>query len=329
MRSFLAWSARHGGALLALSLFVGLAAQPLAALLRDIVPVTVAGLMTLVLLRTDPVQVFGYLRRPALIAALTLWILVVTPLLMGGAVLLLDPGPELAAALVIMATGCAATSAPAFARLAGLDGEISLIVALLTTLLVPLTAPPLALELMGYDLAIPLGALMLRLALLVGLPLLLSLLLRSLLGREALDRWASACDGASVWLVVLYGIGVMEGLPAVAAREPAWMTLALISAFAGNLGINLITAIAFAAAGLRVALAGGLVAGNRNMALYLAVLPQATEPKILLFFVLCQFPLFLSPFLLRPLYQRLMTHPVPAPAAPPAGGRWRRRGPGG
>jgi BASS family bile acid:Na+ symporter len=41
------------------------------------------------------------------------------------------------------------------------------------------------------------------------------------------------------------------------------------------------------------------------MALYLAVLPAATEPGILLFFALCQFPLFLSPFLLRPVYDRL------------------------
>jgi BASS family bile acid:Na+ symporter len=43
------------------------------------------------------------------------------------------------------------------------------------------------------------------------------------------------------------------------------------------------------------------------MALYLAVLPAATDERILLFFALCQFPLFLSPFLLRPVYARLRT----------------------
>jgi BASS family bile acid:Na+ symporter len=41
------------------------------------------------------------------------------------------------------------------------------------------------------------------------------------------------------------------------------------------------------------------------MALYLAVLPQETAPDILLFLTLCQFPLFLSPFLLGPVYRRL------------------------
>jgi bile acid:Na+ symporter, BASS family len=40
------------------------------------------------------------------------------------------------------------------------------------------------------------------------------------------------------------------------------------------------------------------------------VLPAATDPHVLLFLVLCQFPLFLSPFLLRPLYARLMGRPL-------------------
>ena len=38
----------------------------------------------------------------------------------------------------------------------------------------------------------------------------------------------------------------------------------------------------------------------------LAFTPAAADPRIGLFFGLCQFPLFLSPFLLRPLYQRLL-----------------------
>ena len=64
----------------------------------------------------------------------------------------------------------------------------------------------------------------------------------------------------------------------------------------------------------------GLMSGNRNMALYLAILPAAADPRIGLFFGLCQFPLFLSPFLLRPLYQRLLRRRH----ARPAGGQSRR-----
>lgn len=311
MLRFLAWSGRHGSALLAASIFVGLAVQPLAALLRDVVTITVAGLMTLVLLRTDPAQVLAFLRRPALIAAICLWLLVATPLLAAGIAWATGLDGALGAAFVIMAAGCAATSSPAFARMVGLDGEISLVVAVVSTLLVPFTAPPLALGLMGIDLAISLPALMGRLVLVVGLPLLLSIVLRRLLGRARLVALGPAVDGASVWLVMLYGVGVMLGVPAAAAADPLWTLGALALAFAGNFGANLATAVVFAPVGARVALAAGLLAGNRNMALFIAVLPVATDPRIILFFVLCQFPLFLSPFLLRPVYARLTRQPGP------------------
>ena len=59
----------------------------------------------------------------------------------------------------------------------------------------------------------------------------------------------------------------------------------------------------------QAAASAGLMSGNRNMALYLAVLPAAADPRISLFFGICQFPLFLSPFLLRPLYRRLASSP--------------------
>ena len=120
-----------------------------------------------------------------------------------------------------------------------------------------------------------------------------------------LQRVGPAVDGAVVWLVVLYGFGVMDGMLARLLAEPSWVLGGLALAFAGNFGMNALTALVFLPAGRRLALAGGLLAGNRNMALFLAVLPAATDHRILLFFALCQFPLFLSPFLLRGLYARL------------------------
>jgi BASS family bile acid:Na+ symporter len=284
---------------------------PLAAATRDVVTPVVACLMTLVLLRVDFSQVLAYLRRPLLVAALLGWLLLGAPLLVFALARLAGLDGALGAAVVIMATGCAATSSPAFARMVGLDGEISLVVAILSTLLVPLTAPPLALGLLGIDLAISLEALMARLALVVGLPLAVSLAIRRVAGPARLARYGRSVDGAVVLLVVLYGFGVMDGLQAKILAEPAWVAGGVALAFAGNFGLNLLTALAFARiAGARVALSAGLLSGNRNMALYLAVLPAATDPRILLFFALCQVPLFLSPFLLRPVYDRLRARGV-------------------
>ena len=297
--------ARRGGVLLAGCIFVGLALPPLAAMLRDTLTITVAGLMTLVMLRIDLKQVLAYLRRPLLVAALLAWLLIACPLIVYAIVRAVGLDGPLGAAVVIMATGCAATSSPAFARLVGLDASVSLVVAVVSTLLVPFTAPPLALGLLGIDLAISLWALMGRLALIVGLPLLASLVIRRLVAAPTLGAWSGRIDGTVVLLLVMYGIGVMDGMQAKLLAEPAWVLGGIALAFLGNFGLNALTALAMLPAGRSVALAAGLLSGNRNMALYLAVLPAATEPGILLFFALCQFPLFLSPFLLRPVYDRL------------------------
>lgn len=302
---FLEASARHGPVLLVAGIFAGLLLPPLAAAFRDVITPTVIGLMTLVLLRVDVAAVLRFLRRPLVVLAVLAVLLIVSPLAAYAAALALGLPGGLAAALVLMATGCAATSSPAFARLVGLDGDVSFVVAILSTLLVPFTAPPLALGLLGLDLALSLWALMGRLALVVGLPLGLSLLLRAALGPDRLARGGRAVDGAVVWLVVFYGFGVMDGMLARLLADPAWVLGALLLAFAAAAALNALAAGLMWWAGRGVALAAGLLSGNRNMALYLAVLPAATDADVLLFFALCQFPLFLSPFLLRPLYARL------------------------
>ncbi|MBI0433934.1 hypothetical protein D9598_08895 [Roseomonas sp. KE0001] len=310
----LEWSARQGGPLLALAIFAGLFLPPLASAARPLLTPSVVVLMTLVLLRVDPAQVLAYLRRPLLVAALLAWLLLACPLVTYAVVRTAGLEAGFGAGMVVMATGCAATSSPAFARLVGLDGEIALVVALLSTLLLPFTAPPLALGLLGIDLALTVGGLTARLLLVVGLPLLVSLAIRALAGPARLARWGRAVDGASVLLVVVYGFGVMDGMLGRMLQAPAMMLGGLLLAFATCFGLNALTALAFRPAGWRLGLSAGLLSGNRNMALYLAVLPATADARILIFCALCQFPLFLSPFLLRPVYRRLAPESPARPA---------------
>ena len=105
----------------------------------------------------------------------------------------------------------------------------------------------------------------------------------------------------------------LDGLPDRPVRASADAE-AVAAAFAVSYGLNAATALAFLPLGVRTAATAGLMSGNRNMALYLAILPAAADPRIGLFFGLCQFPLFLSPFLLRPLYQRLLRRRHARPA---------------
>ena len=220
------------------------------------------------------------------------------------AVIPLDPGT--AAGVAIFATGASATSSAAFARLVGLDPELTLLATLAGLFTVPLTGPPLAFLLTGADLHVTVAGFMLRLGLVVGLPLLGSAVLRRVAGPARLEPLGPAFDGAVVWLVVFYGFAVMDGMQVRLLADPFWVAQATVAAFVADFGLNIVTTVAFLWLGWRAAASVGLMSGNRNMALYLAVLPAGADPKIALFFALVQFPLFLSPFVLGPIYRRIL-----------------------
>ena len=312
----LAWSARKGSVLLAVGIFGGVVSPGLARAFGSFTAPDVLLMTTLVLLRVDLGRTLAHMRQPWRVAGIVGFQMLVCPVLAWLVVMPLGLDPGIAAGVVIFATGCAATSSAAFARLVGLDPDLSLLATLVMLAVVPLTAPPIALWLLGIDLSISTPAFMARLLGVVGVPMLVSLGLRQLIGRAALDRWGESVDGLLVWLVVFYGFAVMDGLAPRLAADPAWVLQALVAAFAVDYGLNAATTLALARWGIRPAATAGLMSGNRNMALFLAVLPATTDPRITLFFGLCQFPLFLSPFLLRPAYRRLL-------AARPADARSR------
>jgi len=302
----LAASARYGSALLALSILGGILLPPVAHALRGAVSVVVVGLTTLVLLRVDIPAAIMHLRRPGRLAALIGFQLLVCPVIAWAAVRVFPIDPGIADGVVIFATGATIGAAPAFARMVGLDAELALLSVLLSTILVPLTAPPIAWSLMGVDLAISMGGFAQRLGLVVGLPLVLSLVLRRLVGAARLAPLGPALDGLVVWLLMAFGFGVMDGVLARLMEDPAWILQATLAAGLVTIGLNLATVIAVLPFGATVAATAGMVSGFRNMALYLAVLPVAADKRVALFFGLYQIPLYLSPLVMRPLYRRLL-----------------------
>ena len=317
----LAFFARRGSMLLAAAIFGGALVPPLAAAAHPLLSPVVFILMVAIFLRVDLPGTFAHLRRPARATIIVAGELLVSPLLMAAVLAPMRLDASIEAGLVIFAAGCAATSSPAFARMVGLDPDLSLVVSLASTLLVPFTAPLLVGWLAGVGLSIGTGAFMLRLMFYVGLPAVISLGLRRAIGPDRLTEWGEAVDGGLVLLLFVYGFGVMDGLQARALADPAWVGTALLAAFLADYALNALTTLALWPMGVRDAATAGLMAGNRNMALFIAVLPAAApgsfEGRVALFFGLCQFPLFLSPFLLRPVYRRLL-------AGRPGDGRSRR-----
>lgn len=290
---------------LAGSVFAGLALPELATTLRPLLPPAVAMLLVLSMLRMDWAAVLDYARRPARMGLALAWVLVGAPVVMAAAVAPLGLSDGLRAALILMAASAPIMSSPALAVLLGLDASLALVVVVAATLTMPFTAPWAADLLAHLPLAIPTWELTARLAGLVAGSVAAALVLRRLIGRVRLVAWGRGIDAASVLFLVLFAIAIMDGVTAELIADPARTLLIILGSFAANLGLQAVGAALFWWTGRRAALTVGLVGGNCNMALLLAVLPAEVHPDVPLYFALGQFPIYILPAVLTPLYRRL------------------------
>jgi BASS family bile acid:Na+ symporter len=255
--------------------------------------------------RTDGAALRAVLRRPLLPLVMVVTAMVLVPLAATPVLRALPVAPGLALALSLMACLPPLTSMPAVAGFLGLDRAVSLFLVLVGTALMPLTVPPLALWLFGLDLQIGLTEFALRLASLVlGGAALALLLRRGLLARA--PHAAARVDGAAVIILMVFAIPIMDGVLAHLRATPWRVAGFVFWGFAVTLVyVSAVTAL-FWPAGIRAACTAGYGAGSRNNALLLAVLPATVDPDYFLFIAAIQFPIYLTPTLLQPVYRRLM-----------------------
>ncbi len=296
---------RHATLLLAGGVFSGLLLQDLAAALRPMLLPSIGTLLYLSVLRLDWQRVFAYARRPVVTGLATTWQLVVSPVLVWGVATGIGLPPALITALVLNAAGSPVFSSTAFARLLGLDVELTVVVLAVTTVLLPITLAPLALGLLARETAIDPAGYAVRVGLFLVLPLAAAWATRRLAGERRIDSLDEPLQGLTVIVLLIFAIAVMDGVTPRIVSESDTVLLFLAGAFAVNLGFQAVTSLLFRPMGLRPALSLGLVSGNRNMALVFAV-SGATEPDLLLYLAVAQIPIYLSPLLTRPAYGRLL-----------------------
>lgn len=304
MMIVLSWFGKRATGCLAAGVFLGLAIPGLAASARPLLVPAIAAMLTLSLLRLDPAAVGAALRRPRLILPAIGFVLLVSPLIGLAAANALDLAPGIAIALVVWTASPPLISVPAIATLVGLDGALALTVTTAAGLLVPLTLPPLVLALIGLELDIGPVALALRMAALLAGAALVAATIRRLAGTARLQRRAAAIDGGFVLVMLLFAVAVMDGVADAALAAPLRVAGLLALVFAASLGMQAIGWLAFRVAGAGVATTIALACGNRNMALVLGAAPAAFDPDSFLFLALLQFPIYLLPALLRPVYRR-------------------------
>ena len=271
--------------------------------------------LALALVRLDWTAAAAWRRRPASIAALLVFVLAISPLLVRAITLGLEPfgfPASLSQALVLMAASSPIVSSVAIALLLGLDAPLAIVVVLLGTALVPFTLPVAARLLVGVSLEMPVVELMLRLLALVGGAFAAAAIVRRFVPWAKLDANRELVDGITVLNLLLFGLAIMDGVTAYAIERPGYVVLAIVAAYAFNLLLQAAGGLAFRGLGTRRAVTVALLAGNCNMGLVLVALADRASFDVTVFFALAQIPMYTLPALLKPLYARLTGAPPAA-----------------
>ncbi|HKI64654.1 MAG TPA: bile acid:sodium symporter, partial [Burkholderiales bacterium] len=231
MRALLGSLGRQARWALPAGVFVGIALPDLAALLRPLLTPAVIGTLTAALLRLDWERLAEALRRPALPAAIALWQLVASPLVVWLGTALVGLPPDLRLMLVLQAAAPPIGSAAVFAMILGLDGVLAVLGTVAATLLLPLTLTPLVGWLLPEaGLNVDLAAFFVRVTLLVAAPFVLAWGLRRAVGAARLARNDDLLAGVNVLLLVVFAIAVMDGVTARLLSDPLYIGTLLLTA---------------------------------------------------------------------------------------------------
>jgi len=330
----LSWLGRRGTQSVAALVVIGIAVPAIGALLKPHVTEAIFVLLCVAFLRVDPAALRGCLARPVIVLVATAWTTTAVPALFGVSYLVLglpDRSPDLFLALILQAVASPMMAAPALAALMGLDSTLVLVTLITSTTVIPFSAPLFTYAFIGEGLTLsPLGLGLRLFAILAGSAL-VGTTVRRLAGPVAIERHADEINGANILVLFVFVAAVMESVAARFLAAPM-ITVGLAAlAFLVYFAVLGLTSLLFARAGRARAFVLGLMASQRNMGLMLAATGGALPDLTWLYFALSQFPIYLSPQLLRPLARWLVarsrTAPKPMGALDPQEGEQGGSGP--
>jgi hypothetical protein len=297
--------ARRGRSLLVAGLAVGILMPGLALEMKPWLPELVSLLLFLAALRIGPRQAFGAVRDlPSTVGLIVLFQLlmpVVAIAIMAAFGRLDSP---VAQALVLMLAASPISGSPNLTVLTGNDPAPALRLLILGTALLPLTVllPFWLLPELGT-----VGGVMLaagRLLVVIWLAAGAAFLVRGFLFRQPLDEAIEALDGVSAIAMAVVVVGLMSAVGPAIIETPLEFLYWLLIAFGANFGMQLIAAFVSNMAGaVKARAAYSIVAGNRNIALFLVALSPGVTDPLLLFIGCYQIPMYLTPLLLSRFYR--------------------------
>ncbi|MEL6886733.1 MAG: hypothetical protein AAFY06_08090 [Pseudomonadota bacterium] len=300
MVGVLGWIGRQGRWCLIAGLCLGLTAPELAEFLRPWIGTLVVLLLLVTGIRVGARQAFGIRSDLAPTLLRVGFFQTVLPLVaiagLGWAGLLQFP---LALAVSLMLAAPSVTGAPNFAIMMGQDPAPGMRLLVTGTALFPLTALPVFLILdptgggvmSGISLSLGLlGAILASVGVGFGI--------RHLLPGLGQPRAQSALDGCAALLLGIVVVGLMSAIGPLLRADPTGLLLWLLAALAVNFGLVAATLRFSRLVQLTLPVPTAIYAGNRNIALFLIVLPEEAAAPLMVFVGCYQIPMYLTPILL-------------------------------
>lgn len=303
LQTLLIATARHGRLVLIAGLVAGILLPGLAGAVRGVLPELVACMLGVAALRIGPSAARGSLADIHISLRLVAVYQLLLPLVLAGAFLVLGLDGTLATAMVLMAAAPSISGSPNLTIMTGHDPAPALRLMIAGVALLPLTVAPVFLL---WPIFGSLGAIALasgKLLLLIGCSSAVAFVIREKFFPEPSIETLGVIDGVSALLMAVLVIGLMSALGPAIAQTPGLVGLTLAAAFAINFSLQIAAYLATGGRGHeRSRVAWSIIAGNRNIALFLVALPAAITDPLLLFIGCYQIPMYLTPILLRPLY---------------------------
>ncbi|MFK7891570.1 MAG: hypothetical protein AB8B63_12220 [Granulosicoccus sp.] len=210
-------------------------------------------------------------------------------------------------ALVLIAAASPISGSPNLVQLLSGDDALTLRWLILATALLPLTCLPVMYLLIPQQDPLLLVQPSLKLLVLIGLSALLAWTVHTLCKAYQRVPDTQALDGAASITLAAMVIGLMSAIHEPDnTLESLLLTLAVAIAINAGLQVLGVVAARLLCHSPSKVVATGVIAGNRNIALFLAALPASVIEPLLLFIACYQVPMYLTPLLGGYVYKRLL-----------------------
>lgn len=298
--------------MLIIGLAVGIFLPAAASALAPFVAPMVVGLLFLAVLRIGPEGLRaggrGAFGRTGVVVLLLQLALPLAAILALSAAGWLDTLPGLG--LVLMLAAAPITGVPHITLMCGGDGAPALRQMIVGTALLPLTVVPVFWLIPAFGSPAEVAAAVLTLLGAIGFAGGLALLLRARGIVPATPRSFAVMEAVAAVALGVVVVGFMSAVGPALWSDPLGLAGLLAGVMAATFGVQALVWLAARRAGLSAeAVALGVSAGSRNLALFLGVLPAALVDDLLLIIGCYQIPMYLTPLVMRPLYRRA---PLPA-----------------